>query len=382
MHLIGTAISIWLDSIADEAIEDYVTRKLADHANATHDDLDLILLEKDYQLREHIVHQHHCSELDILNSKSMNAMPYLYPFAIEFNIALASVWLMLFFNIGNIHHKALFKIPGDRGKQDDEDDDDDDEDDDDLESGRQRRKSYARGLSMNIDCSNSNRGLFLGLAILLLCIITIIVFFATIHKGIYTSIAVFTYSVQIAVLTVSCFVVIFVAFRQIRKLDIVHQDHRDNAFTMMDDILVLIPIPFYFVHHTLCSVATVYDHSGEYEANNYLLAAIDILTVLQVMIQSPFIVDGLRRCANRSQVRFKKPGRELITFLLILNVALWILNTFELKSVEVYQASHHYFGEFNSMILSHTTLPLMLFYRFHSSVCLSNIWKYAYEKDE
>lgn len=152
----------------------------------------------------------------------------------------------------------------------------------------------------------------------------------------------------------------------------------------MDDILVLIPIPFYFVHYSLAIIASIADtHEEDFEKkNNILLSVIELLTIAQVMIQSPFIVDGLRRCANNSKVRLRKPGRELVIFALILNVTLWILNTFELKSVEVYHAPHHYFGEFTSMIINHSTLPIMLFYRFHSSVCLSNIWKYAYEKDE
>lgn len=152
----------------------------------------------------------------------------------------------------------------------------------------------------------------------------------------------------------------------------------------MDDILVLIPVPFYLIHYSLGIIANLADsHEPPFErSNNLLLAAVDLLTIAQVLLQSPFIVDGLRRCANRSAVRRHKPGRELLIFALILNVTLWILNTFELKSVEVYHAPYHYFGEFTAMILSHATLPIMLFYRFHSSVCLSNIWKYAYLKDE
>lgn len=32
-------------------------------------------------------------------------------------------------------------------------------------------------------------------------------------------------------------------------------------------------------------------------------------------------------------------------------------------------------------LLSHMTLPLALFYRFHSSVCLVDIWKGGYEAE-
>lgn len=33
-------------------------------------------------------------------------------------------------------------------------------------------------------------------------------------------------------------------------------------------------------------------------------------------------------------------------------------------------------------LLSHLTLPLALFYRFHSSVCLADMWKASYEAEE
>ena len=235
---------------------------------------------------------------------------------------------------------------------------------------------------VNIDCHSSNRGLFLGLGILLLMIISIAIFFSTIKKDVYAHFGAMTYSLQILLLTLSCFVVIPIAYYKITKLNVVKTEHQDNAFTQMDDILILIPIPFYFVHYTLSIVATMLTDDQDYLINNYLMVAVDFLTILQVIIQSPFIVDCIRRCSNDSKIRYEKPGRELVILILILNVALWILNTFELKSVEIYHPTHSYFGEFFSMILSHTTLPLMLFYRFHSSVCLSNIWKYAYEKDE
>ena len=106
------------------------------------------------------------------------------------------------------------------------------------------------------------------------------------------------------------------------------------------------------------------------------------MTILQVIIQSPIIVDGLRRCSNSKKARYTKPGRELVTFALILNLTLWILKTFELKPVDMYLGLEEFYGEMTWMFITHASQPVMLFYRFHSSVCLSDIWKYAYEKDE
>lgn len=121
---------------------------------------------------------------------------------------------------------------------------------------------------------------------------------------------------------------------------------------------------------------------SEDAVNSIFLIIIYILNIIQVTIQTPFIVDGIRRCSNSKRLRFSKPGKGLITFALILNIAVWIFVTFEIKSVDKYHKMQKFYGKFIWMVILDTCLPLMLFYRFHSSVCLSDIWKHAYEKDE
>lgn len=103
--------------------------------------------------------------------------------------------------------------------------------------------------------------------------------------------------------------------------------------------------------------------------------------VVQVLLQTPFIIDGLRRCSNSCSLRIKKPGRELVTFLIVCNVAMWITETFEIKSQSTSRDHRsQFYGRVLWTMLSHMTLPLTMFYRFHSSVCLVDIWKSAYEK--
>lgn len=375
MHLIGTSISFWLDTIIDDAIDDYVDRKLNDK------NLSIFIINDDefHGLKNHIIFEEICSSKAIISNESLRALPYLYPFTIQYNIILASIWYMIWSNIGKVKDRSLFTESYEKDLLHKfrifNDDDDETEQDNDNDGGRS-------SLLLTVDCHASNKGLFLGLAILLIILITVIIFFSTIHKDVSTHFGVVIYTLQILLLTLSCFVIIPIAYYQMRnQLDVVNYKHRNNSFMMMDDILILIPIPFYFIHYTCSAIASLMINNSM-ECNNLTLIGIDILTIIQVMIQSPFIVDNLRRCSNNPSVRFRKPGRELVTLILILNVTLWILNTLELKTVEEYHATHEYFGEFFTMILSHTTLPMMLFYRFHSSVCLSHIWKYAYEKDE
>ena len=56
--------------------------------------------------------------------------------------------------------------------------------------------------------------------------------------------------------------------------------------------------------------------------------------LLQIVIQTPFIIATLRRCSNSIENRKKKPGRELVMFLTIANVSLWIYYTSSVKNAD------------------------------------------------
>ena len=97
-----------------------------------------------------------------------------------------------------------------------------------------------------------------------------------------------------------------------------------------------------------------------------------------MLLQTPFLMDSLRRCSNTPEARQAKPGREYVTVLLFCNLATWLLQTLENQASQDTLCVHFY-GNFTWTLLKHATTPLCLFYRFHSSVCLADIWKSAYE---
>ena len=57
--------------------------------------------------------------------------------------------------------------------------------------------------------------------------------------------------------------------------------------------------------------------------------------VVQVLLQTPMIVDGLRRCSDSPENQRARPGRQLITFLIASNLTMYVWDTFELKSYEL-----------------------------------------------
>ena len=105
----------------------------------------------------------------------------------------------------------------------------------------------------------------------------------------------------------------------------------------------------------------------------------NIMTVVFAILQSCFILQGLQTHTSRRKYQRKKPGRETVTFLVVVNIAMWLYASFadELVSTEV---SHYYGGAWP--VISSLCRPLGLFFRFHSSVCLADIWSIAYMADE
>ncbi|KAF7232573.1 hypothetical protein EG68_08050 [Paragonimus skrjabini miyazakii] len=105
-----------------------------------------------------------------------------------------------------------------------------------------------------------------------------------------------------------------------------------------------------------------------------------VLEIVQVLAQFFLIIEASRRgpcCANQAAI---KPGRSTIVFLLIANLALWLVNTFEARHTEQHLILYkHYFGLRTWSIITCCFIPLIIFFRFHSTVCLAQIWSSLYK---
>lgn len=172
----------------------------------------------------------------------------------------------------------------------------------------------------------------------------------------------------------------------------------NDATFRMDEILLLMTIPAFFMDFIFSIVPAI--------TNGALLPiCIPTFRLAQVLIQTPFLIDGIRRCSNSKFLQKKKIGRGFIIFLAIANMSIWIYNTFSsktistsdfryltwIKSINYRFASTFFFLCFNFRytfygyilwnILNHISLPLIMFYRFHASVLLIDIWNHAYKSE-
>ena len=104
-----------------------------------------------------------------------------------------------------------------------------------------------------------------------------------------------------------------------------------------------------------------------------------IACIVQATLQTTFILDASKRyCHNTEQSR-QKPGRESVTFLLVCNFAMWAINTLETRRADSNPVQMQFYGFWAWTIITHVTTPLTIFYRFHSTVCLCDIWKRVYK---
>ncbi|KAJ8984452.1 hypothetical protein NQ317_012516 [Molorchus minor] len=259
--------------------------------------------------------------------------PYLYPFSVEFSILIVGVLYLVWQNIGMCKEAQ--------------------DEDDSASSTRQCQNPSGNvdntesNVVVHVDCQSSNRGLFMGFTILVLTIVSTILFFIAIYNNdgkqgeLGITVNIVTSLIILALMLIAC---IF-GYIQIIKLDLNTAHHN-----LLDDVLLFICLPAYFLNGIFSIIpAVIYKN---------VLGSINIcLEVFQVLIQTCFLLDGVRRSSNTKELRKKKPGREMVTFLVICNVALWIMQTFEVKSHGMQDNRYDFYGKELWTILGHMCLP-------------------------
>uniref|UniRef100_T1JKK5 Uncharacterized protein n=1 Tax=Strigamia maritima TaxID=126957 RepID=T1JKK5_STRMM len=352
MHIIATNLCFWVHTIIRETSESI--QEKVDGLNETH----LVGPLSDIKFIRDILQyltdaDDKCVSKEVLSHFTVEANPYLYPFTIEYSLLLVGVWFVIWNSVGTeVSALQIAHMPHRTSNTSDE------------------NENYKSNLVIHVDCHSANRGLFAGLLVLLVTVISVIIFFVSIMNSEYIDTGVLINNVSDVVLHVIMLLAVILAYRQTIKLDI-----NLHAVSFLDDTLLLIALPCFFLYGIFNMMAGIHVY-------NIFSILSGVLSIVQVSLQTPFIIDGLRRCSNTRTLRYAKPGRELITFLIVCNLAVWVLETFEIKSFQAHMDMFNFYGTFLWTILSHITLPLTLFYRFHSSVCLVDIWKSAYERGD
>ncbi|CAH1123729.1 unnamed protein product [Ceutorhynchus assimilis] len=357
MHCLASSLCFWLWTIFRETAEYIQNSKYykGESGNKTTIGSDSTETYIDYSKVSVITPRRFTAicEHDEMNVIYQNYSPYLYPFSVEYSILVAGIIYIVWINIG-------LCTPEDKSHHHGEDT---------RECRNDRRASEPESnVTIHADCHASNKGLFSGFIVLVFAFVSVILFFVTYYNN-STELAeiglTINQSTKAAIMFCMILAVVFAYFQMI-KLDV-----NEMAHNSLDNFLCLICLPAFFVYGLFSLLPGVI-------FGNVLAVVVVLFELIQVLIQTPFIIDGMARSSNSKVLRKKKPGREFVTFLVICNVAMWVMQTFEVKSHGLDQYRQEFYSKELWSIVGHMCLPLMMFYRFHSSVCIGDIWKFAY----
>ncbi|CAB3410250.1 unnamed protein product [Caenorhabditis bovis] len=230
--------------------------------------------------------------------------------------------------------------------------------------------SGKRKFRMRIDCSSSSTGLFAGIIFLIGSLVSI---------GMYTIFETLRNSagaqllfgiVDLSLFSIALGACIIGLFRM-RLLQYRIHAHGE----IIDEILLIIGL----IGELLYCAVGIDVFIACQRANDFSVSALPaivfVVRMMQVVVQSAFILTTSRlRCLSKYAMKHK-PGKEIITFLLVSNVTLFVFHTFEgMKSS--FGFSNKAGAQYNYII--YAVGPLLVFYRFHSSACLAEIWKHTY----
>ncbi|VDO80338.1 unnamed protein product [Schistosoma curassoni] len=272
--------------------------------------------------------------------------PYLFPCAIEYSLIAGAIFYKMFEKVGHVRKES--------------------------ERLEKLRKANPK-TSQFSECHRSHKGLFVGLLIFMATLVAMSLFFIFIVKRDRRNTAITLYQgtelVLLSVSTVTCLISLF-------RLQALKLSDLSEEVAFDDNLLLIGLVGMLFYDLFLLVPALEAIPNGVIAAKLY--AAKAIMEMIQSMLQVFFILEASRRCAGTLEHVQKKPGRTMITFLLVLNLAMWFVNTFEVKHADNHSIHINYYSSMAWKIITHIALPLIVFFRFHSTVCLSDIWANAY----
>lgn len=180
--------------------------------------------------------------------------------------------------------------------------------------------------SGRVDCVGASKGLFFGLLLLVGAMICLILFFVLIVHDEYKMLAIYLADSSHCVLMLFALIAIFIGFCRVQSLKF-----RCEEGSNLNDILLRISAFGLFIY-AIFSIISGALNALESEPN-LLVAVTGLLAVIQVVFQLLFIGDVSRRRVHLPEHDRTKPGRQIVTFLLICNISMFVIYTFEAQKV-------------------------------------------------
>lgn len=286
-----------------------------------------------------------CHRTNIMGTLVQNASPFLFPCTIEYSLICAVILFEMW--------KQCISVGQPKRSRD-----------------RKISTTTQNAHHFSVDCSRAHKGMLAGILVIVLTIISLIMFYV-LNIPLYQTLATLEVTVCEMILYVVTALAVLGAFIRVRDLKF-SQSFGDLP---LDCTLLLLAQSGVYIYSMFSMIGCYFsiDDGGVYG----LIA--EIFSIVQTSMQTLFILNTWwRRCRSARENRIK-PGREICTFLLVANMSIWSINAL-VKNRAMFRRTHlQFFGEWSWTIITHVSMPLAIFYRFHSTICLFEIWKTTYK---
>uniref|UniRef100_A0A1B0FL34 Otopetrin n=1 Tax=Glossina morsitans morsitans TaxID=37546 RepID=A0A1B0FL34_GLOMM len=361
MHMIGTNLAVWLNVLIQETKHEILTfynpenRTLRiSHRIPGHSRAHSILassepaahlrvprgLKGPYQIFE-------CRRTNILGTLVQDASPFLFPCTIEYSLICAAILYVMWKSISRPQAPTPQRP--------------------DMISSPLKRSPH----HYSVDCARAHKGLFVGILVLVLTIISLILFFVLISRPDFVALAVLEVTMCELFIYATATIATLVGMIQIR-----HLEYDAVRSFSLDDILLVGAQTGSFLYN----IFTVIAGHFSVRSDDWLVPINALASIVQTACQTMFILDAGRRQAITPEHMRKKPGREIVTFMLVVNLAMWAISTLEKSRAESHPIQLNFYGLWAWTIITHVSMPLAIFYRFHSTVSRERIASIAQQQ--
>ena len=217
-----------------------------------------------------------------------------------------------------------------------------------------RIEGYKQASTLFADCTSSNGGMFAGILSVIAVTITCVVLLTMsdcdydLNQNISNSMRIVVFAILIAT---SAYCYYIVACLEVNP----------HPISLLDDMLLFFCMPAFFLYGIVSMGPLIVNTLDGTSQPDAIIAS--LLFIIQPLVQTPMIVDGLRRCTNDPEVMKKMPGRNVITFLIVGNLATYLMETMLFKNTDSQKDKIEFYGADSWTVLGHMTIPITIFYR-------------------
>lgn len=365
MHIVATNIILWIRTLIKESLEEIAEIEHEHESARSINESEMQTLGHAHnecnQFLESIKKSEHAEEAclefknDILGKAIERTTPYLYPFIIEFALIGASVTFIMSSHIGKrpAHPEVV--------------------------PNRVRKPNIKKFLEKK-DFSHSLKGIIAGLVILTIALVNLTLFFGLdVHE--HTEDAAEKLSkISNTIINLLGIVGLVIGIAEIQQLNFKYPDKHHMSSEMDLDMKLLRFTSLFAYIYMIFTIITGVFHTNIIEFPNELHVVNGCVSIIQITMQIAFI-DNLKHKVIPPDKEFTKPGRQITVFLFLFNIAQWLVFTFEIQKVRASLVEADFYGFMPWIVIRRVTLPLAVFFRFHSAVVFIELFGEVFDDE-